>query len=49
MVGYVNKLPRNESLSSFRVAVGLLRSLQCFDNNSILENPNDMLLVALES
>jgi hypothetical protein len=34
---------------SFRVTVGLLRSLQCFGNNSILETPKDVSLDALES
>ena len=48
-IDYVKGVPRNEFLESSRVAVGLLRSLQCFGNNSILENPNDVLLVALES
>ena len=49
MIDYVKGVPRNEFLESSRVAVGLLRSLQFFGNNSILETPIDVLFVALES
>ena len=48
-IDYVKGVPRNEFLESSRVAVGLLRSLQCFDNNSTLGLPNDVPLDALES
>jgi hypothetical protein len=46
---YVNGPPRDVFLESFRVAAGRQRSLQCFGNNSILETPNDMRFVGLES